>query len=223
MYRARRHDTAGPGVHESRIEAVRIMRMTQSNAEAIMTHGEQMRICTLAIALAALAACGGEKSATDSTAMRADSAGNAPGMSPAPGAGGSAAATTTPSAAPGAAPAAAPAAATGATHDVQMLGDATGYKFNPASITIKRGDAVRWTMVSGGPHNTTFWADSIPSGAQATLAANMPTPMAPLTGPLLMNPNQTYTVSFANVPAGTYKYYCTPHLALGMKGVIQVQ
>ena len=203
------------------------MRMTQSNAEAIMSHGEQMRICTLALALAALAACGGEKSATDSAAMRADTAGNAPAMSPAPGTGASGAATTTPStapgAAPGAAPAAAPAAPTGATHDVQMLGDATGYKFNPASITIKRGDAVRYTNVSGGPHNVTFWPDSIPSGAQSALAANMPTPMAPLTGPLLTNPNQTYTVSFANVPAGTYKFYCTPHLALGMKGVIQVQ
>jgi plastocyanin len=46
---------------------------------------------------------------------------------------------------------------------------------------------------------------------------------APLTGPLLTTPNQTYTVSFANVPAGAYRFYCTPHLALGMKGVIQVQ
>jgi plastocyanin len=104
-----------------------------------------------------------------------------------------------------------------------MLGDATGYRFNPASLTIKRGDAVRWTNVSGGPHNVTFWPDSIPAGAQGPLSANMPGQTAPLTGPLLLNPNQTYTVSFANVPAGTYKYYCTPHLALGMKAVIQVQ
>jgi plastocyanin len=128
-----------------------------------------------------------------------------------------------PSAAPSTTPSATPAPATGATHDVQMVGDASGYKFNPASLTIKRGDAVRFTNVSGGPHNATFWPDSIPAGAQGALSANMPGTMAPLTGPLLLTPNQTYTVSFANVPGGTYKYYCTPHLALGMKGVIEVQ
>lgn len=173
-----------------------------------MIHREQKRIGLLALALAALAACGGEKQSTDSAAMAA-------------------AATNPPAAAPSSAPsttaAAAPAAATGATHDVQMLGDATGYRYNPASLTIKAGDAVRWTMVSGGPHNVTFWTDSIPAAAQGQLTANMTGTTAPLTGPLLLTPNQTYTVSFANAPAGTYKYFCTPHLALGMKATIQVQ
>jgi plastocyanin len=179
-----------------------------------------MRVGTLAIALAALAglaACGGEQQSTDSAAMKAAATSNTPAASA------SAAPSATPSATPGTTPAAAPTPATGATHDVQMLGDASGYRFNPASLTIKRGDAVRWTMVSGGPHNVNFWTDSIPPGAQAPLAANMPNQTTPLSGPLLLNPNQTYTVSFANVPTGTYKYYCTPHLALGMKGMLQVQ
>ena len=104
-----------------------------------------------------------------------------------------------------------------------MLGDASGYRFDPASITIKRGDGVRWTVVSGPPHNVTFWPDSIPPSATSTLRGNMPQTTAPLTGPLLMNPSQTYLVSFGGLPAGTYHYYCTPHLALGMKGTIIVQ
>jgi plastocyanin len=173
-------------------------------------------IGTLSLALAALAACGGEKLSTDSAAMKAAAASPAP-ASNAP------AATASPSATSSSAPAAAPAPATGATHDIQMVGDASGYRFNPATVTIKRGDAVRWTNTSGGPHNVTFWPDSIPAGAQGPLTANMPGTTAPLTGPLLLTPNQTYTVSFANVPAGKYGYYCTPHLALGMKAVIQVQ
>jgi plastocyanin len=187
--------------------------MHQPVAEATMIHHGQRHIGTLVLALAMLAACGGEQSSTDSTAMKGASTSNAPAASNAP----------APAAAPSTTPAAAPAPATGATHDVQMVGDASGYKFNPASLTIKRGDAVRYTNVSGGPHNVTFWPDSIPAGAQAALSANMPGTTAPLTGPLLVTPNQTYTVSFANVPAGTYKFYCTPHLALGMKGGIQVQ
>jgi plastocyanin len=208
---------------------VRITRVRahihQLIAEAIMSHPGPIRRGTVAVAvavaLAALGACGGEKQSTDSAAAKAAATSNAPTAAPA------ATPSTTPSAAPAAtpspSPAAAPAAATGATHDVQMLGDASGYRFNPVSLTIKRGDAVRWTNVSGGPHNATFWPDSIPAGAQAPLTANMPGQTMPLTGPLLLTPNQTYTISFANVPPGTYKYYCTPHLALGMKGVIQVQ
>ena len=113
--------------------------------------------------------------------------------------------------------------ATGSTVDVKMLGDAQGYRFDPVNITIKVGDAVRWTNVSGGPHNVTFWPDSIPAGADAQLGANMPNTTSPLTGPLLTDPNATYTVSFAGVKPGVYKYYCTPHLALGMKGQITVQ
>ena len=44
-----------------------------------------------------------------------------------------------------------------------------------------------------------------------------------LSGPFLSNPNDTYDVSFANAPKGTYKGYCTPHVALGMKMTIKVQ
>lgn len=132
------------------------------------------------------------------------------------------AASTTPPAGDAAAGGAAQ-AATGKTWDVKMIGDATGYRFEPATLTIKAGDAVRWTVVSGPPHNVSFWADSIPQGAAAPLGANMPETTAPLVGPLRNTPNETYTVSFAGVPAGSYTYYCTPHLALGMKAALTVQ
>lgn len=104
-----------------------------------------------------------------------------------------------------------------------MIGDASGYRFDPASLTIKAGDGVRWTVVSTPPHNVTFWPDSIPSGANASLQANMQQTTAPLTGPLLINPSQTYLVSFSGARPGVYHYYCTPHLAVGMKGSITVQ
>ena len=40
---------------------------------------------------------------------------------------------------------------------------------------------------------------------------------------LLTEPNAIYTVNFANAPTGEYKYYCLPHLALGMKAKINVE
>lgn len=104
-----------------------------------------------------------------------------------------------------------------------MIGDASGSRFDPVSVTIKAGDGIRWTMVSGPPHNVAFWPDSIPAGSSAQLQAGMPDAISPLTGPMLVNPNQTYTMSFAGVKPGTYHYYCVPHLAAGMIGTIVVQ
>lgn len=158
--------------------------------------------------VAFLAACGGGEKKADTTGAAA---------APAPAAGASASAAA-PAAGTGTAM-----AATGKTWEVKMIGDATGYKYDPVNLTIKQGDAVKWTVVSGPPHNVSFYADSIPSGAQAQLNANMPNPMSPLTSPLFNNPGESYTISFAGVAKGTYKYFCTPHQALGMHAQLTVQ
>jgi plastocyanin len=135
--------------------------------------------------------------------------------------------TTSDQAAP-AADAAAPAgdaapAAGGTTHDVNMVLEGSSYKYVPDQLTIKSGDVVRFHNVSGGPHNVSFWGDSIPSGAADALKAGMPDQMAPLEGSLITEPNGIYTVNFGKAPAGEYKFYCLPHLALGMKGKLTVQ
>lgn len=117
----------------------------------------------------------------------------------------------------------APAAATtGATHDVNMTLDGSVYHFVPSQLTIKSGDVVVFHNVSGGPHNVSFWTDSIPAGTQAMLNAAMPDRMGDLTGPLLVAPNETYTISFAGAPAGQYGFYCLPHLAMGQVGKLTI-
>ena len=168
------------------------------------THG---RVCVCAPLLLALMACGGE------ARYRADSAAAAE----------KAAGSTVEASAPQAPSGVAAKAATGKTWEVAMIGDATGFRFEPNALSVKAGDAVRWTVLSGPPHNVTFWQDSIPADAVAQLRANMPATTAALTGPLRMSPSDTYVVSFTGVPAGTYRYFCTPHLALGMKATITVQ
>ena len=100
-----------------------------------------------------------------------------------------------------------------------MIGDASGYKFDPANITVKQGDAVKFIMVSGGPHNVAFQGITDPA-AKAQLDANMSgAKMGELSSPMLMQPNEAYTISFAKVPAGKYDFTCTPHAAMNMKGV----
>lgn len=118
----------------------------------------------------------------------------------------------------------APAPITGTTKTVNMVGDAKGYRFEPANFTIKQGDGVKFVVVSGGPHNVAFDPATIPADAKAQLDANMGTDkMGELSSNLKMNPGESVTVSFGNIKPGQYPYHCTPHLALGMKGVITVQ
>jgi plastocyanin len=172
---------------------------------------------------AILGACGGEKTPAGDTGAAAPATTPAATTTPttdsaataAPAAG---AATTTP-----AAGAAAAAPATGQTHEVKMIGDATGYKFDPANTTVKQGDAVKFIMVSGGPHNVAF-QNVTDAAAKAQLDANMPgQKLGELSGPFVMQPNEAYTISFAKVPPGKYDFICTPHAAMNMKGSITVQ
>ena len=118
-----------------------------------------------------------------------------------------------------AAPAPAPA---GATHDVNMVMEGTAYKFVPSDLSVRVGDQVVFHNVSGGPHNVAFWADSIPAGAKEVIDPQFKDPIAPLSSALVVDPNATITISFANAPTGEYRFTCTPHMAMGMNGKITV-
>ena len=167
-----------------------------------------MKISRILIGAAGLIAlaCGGADN-TNTAAATGDTA--------------AAAAATTPAATPATAGTLAP--ITGTTHEVRMVFENNEYKFVPANITVKAGDGIRWIMVSGAPHNVAFDPATVPAAAKSQLMANMPNQISELSGPMKINANETYTISFANVPAGTYNYHCTPHLAMNMRGVITVE
>lgn len=130
-------------------------------------------------------------------------------------------------AAPGANTAAPAQQVTGTTHEVQMVFEGGKYLFVPDQITVKAGDAIKYINVSGGPHNVQFKEADVPDDMEPIFAQNMPSgsmaKMGPMSGPLLMQPNETYTVSFAGIKAGTYPFTCTPHEAMGMNGSVTVQ
>jgi plastocyanin len=130
----------------------------------------------------------------------------------------------TPAAAPAVAATGTAAPITGTTHEVKMLGDDKGYRYEPKDLTIKAGDGIKFVFVSGGPHNVAFNATDIPADVMPQLDANMgPEKLGELSSKMTMNPGETITISFANIKAGTYPYHCTPHLAMNMKGTITVQ
>ena len=168
-----------------------------------------MRLHALALfaSAAIVGACGGgEANKNDTTAA-----------APAP-------STPAPTPAAPAAGAVAKVPATGKTVTIKMVGDDKGYRFEPAEVTIKSGDALEFVMVSGGPHNVAFDPASITdASSKAQLDANMDSKMSELSSPMLMNPNEKYVISFGGVKAGKYDFHCTPHLAMNMKGSVTVQ
>jgi len=168
---------------------------------------------TLAASVAVLGACaGGDKSnAADTVGVATDTAAAAAAPAPA----------TAPA---GAAGAVTPAPITGTTHEVKMVGDAKGYRFEPANITVKSGDGIKFSTISGGPHNVAFDPATTPADVKGQLDANMgPDKLGELSSALKMNPGESITISFGNIKPGTYPFHCTPHLAMGMKGVVTVQ
>jgi len=158
----------------------------------------------VAVGVITLGACaGGEKKPADTTHVAVDTS------------------STTPAPAGGAV---AMAPITGAIKTVNMVGDAKGYRFEPANFTIKEGDGVKFVVVSMGPHNVAFDPATIPADVRGQLDANMGTDkMGELSSNMKMNPGDAITISFAKIKPGQYPYHCVPHLALNMKGVITVQ
>jgi plastocyanin len=72
-------------------------------------------------------------------------------------------------------------------------------RFHPGTLTIGRGDSVRWLWRERGTeHNVTF------AGFHSRT-----------------QPSGSYTVRFTR--SGTFNYRCTIHVALGMRGKIVVR
>lgn len=114
--------------------------------------------------------------------------------------------------------------ATGTTHEIKMIGDDKGYRFEPANITIKQGDAIKFVAVSGFPHNVAFVGTGLSDAVKAQFNANLGSArLADLSSQMYLAANEGFTMSFAGIPAGKYEYNCTPHLAMNMKGVITVE
>lgn len=114
--------------------------------------------------------------------------------------------------APAAAPVA-PAATSGNVVEVHMVTSPDGATgaFEPANITVKKGDTVRFISDGKAAHNVSF------PPAENAGKNNLPAP-----GPYVTTAGATYDVP-VTMDAGTYNFQCDPHATMGMKGVLTVQ
>lgn len=96
-------------------------------------------------------------------------------------------------------------------------------RFVPGETTARAGDILRFINQTGGPHNIQFFVDSIPEAARLLLEHAMPgDKIGPLSSPLLLDENDTYTIAVPALPPGRYPFVCLPHFASGMLGALVV-
>jgi plastocyanin len=82
-------------------------------------------------------------------------------------------------------------------------------RFSPANVTISAGDSVTWRWEGNDGHTVTH-------GTSPT--------SPPLASKLFDTPERTSgTFGFRFNSAGSFPYFCRPHLAMGMSGTITVQ
>ncbi len=87
----------------------------------------------------------------------------------------------------------------------------------------REGEAIRFIVTEGGPHNVVFDGQDLPSEVQTRLDRQISDRTAPLTSGMLSEAGEAVTVSFAGIPAGRYSFSCATHAAAGMKGTITVR
>lgn len=97
------------------------------------------------------------------------------------------------------------------TYTVKMGTDSGLLQFDPAELSIKAGDTVKWVNNKLSPHNVVFDSSKVPE-ATATKMSHKG---------LLFAPGESFETTFGE--SGEYPYYCEPHRGAGMVGKISVK
>ena len=97
-------------------------------------------------------------------------------------------------------------AAQAATHNVAV---GPGFTFVPADITVNEGDTVLWTW-AGGSHTVTSGAGPSDPNVGVEFSSGAATAVI----------GTTFSHTFNS--AGDFDYFCTPHFAFAMTGVVHV-
>ncbi|MEL6440386.1 MAG: plastocyanin [Cyanobacteria bacterium J06621_8] len=90
------------------------------------------------------------------------------------------------------------------TVTVKMGSDSGMLQYQPATVTIKAGDTVKWENNKMSPHNVVFESAADKSHKN-----------------LVFSPGEGYESTFNE--AGEYSYYCEPHRGAGMNGKVIVE
>ncbi len=96
------------------------------------------------------------------------------------------------------------------------------YQFSPARVSARPGDVLLFTAVSGTPHSIVFENAGLPGSAREALNGALSRRSGDLSSPLLTPNGAEYRIVVPVLPPGRYEFFCLPHRAYDMRGVLQI-
>jgi len=111
------------------------------------------------------------------------------------------------------------------THVVRLVANPSTdvYRFEPAEVAARPGDALVFQVVSGAPHSVVYEGQGLSPGVKGAFNNAMPSRSGDLSSPLLTASGGEYRMTVPQVPAGAYPFYCLPHRAYDMRGVLTIK
>ena len=108
-------------------------------------------------------------------------------------------------------------------HEIRMVEAGKGeFRFEPSSVSARRGDVLLFKAISGAPHSVVFEGKELSADARQKLNDALPRRAGDLSSPLLTE-DAEYRVVVPALKAGTYRFFCLPHRAYDMKGQVTVK
>jgi plastocyanin len=108
-------------------------------------------------------------------------------------------------------------------HEIRMVEAGKGeFRFEPSSVSARRGDVLLFKAISGAPHSVVFEGRELSADARQKLNAALPRRAGDLSSPLLTK-DAEYRVVVPALAAGTYRFFCLPHRAYDMRGQVTVK
>ena len=96
------------------------------------------------------------------------------------------------------------------------------FRFSPARVTARPGDVLLFRAVSGTPHSIVFERAGLSGPAQESLNGALSRRSGDLSSPLLTPNGTEYRVVVPSLAPGRYEFFCLPHRAYDMRGVLQI-
>lgn len=116
-----------------------------------------------------------------------------------------------------------------AVHTLKWTGAAPArFRIVPETVTVIRGDSIRFVVESGGPHNIEFDLEGLPSSSQAALRRSVPDQLSGgaegwVVTRLRVESGHGFIMSTSDLPPGQYPFVCRAHAAFDEKGLLIVR
>lgn len=98
-----------------------------------------------------------------------------------------------------------------------------GNEFDPGTIIVRVGETLRFVNDSSQAHTVTAYEESLPEDIDYLASGGFEDEESARAGVAqgLIRPGESYSITFA--APGRLRYFCIPHEAVGMTGVIVIE